>query len=116
MAVPENIESANASNATQHVASLTCPNAGYSGCPPEEIANAAVERGRKRGGGGSGENVHLMVTKLKAGIVKPKVFMATREPDSVEAALQNLEWKQAMTDEFLALIRNNTWSLVEVRI
>ena len=91
MAVPENIEITNDSNAAQHIASLTCPGAGYSGCSPEEKTDAVVEGGRKRRSGSSEENVHPMVTRLKAGIVKPKVFIATREPDSVKAALQNPE-------------------------
>ena len=55
---------------------------------------------------------HSMITRSKNGIYKPKVFMATREPSSVTEALQSAHWKQAMTDEFLALQRNKTWDLV----
>ena len=57
-------------------------------------------------------NIHPMITRSKSGIFKPKVFAATKELDSVEEALQLDYWKQTMTDEFLALLRNNTWSLV----
>jgi hypothetical protein len=31
----------------------------------------------------------------------------------VKAALADSNWKQAMTDEYNDLIRNNTWSLVQ---
>ena len=57
-------------------------------------------------------NRHLMTTRPKNGIFKPTVFVAHKEPDSVEEALQLDHWKQAITNEFLALLRNNTWSLV----
>ena len=57
-------------------------------------------------------NIHPMITRSKSGIFKPKVFGATKELDSVEEALQLDHWKQNMTDEFLTLLRNNTWSLV----
>ena len=53
-----------------------------------------------------------MTTRSKNGIHKPKVFIATREPYPVSEALQSSHWKQAMTDEFLALQRNNTWTLI----
>lgn len=55
-----------------------------------------------------------MMTRSKRGIFKPKVYMAVREPYTVEEALEATHWKQAMTDEFLALQRNNTWSLVSL--
>ena len=34
------------------------------------------------------------------------------EPDSVSQALESLPWRIAMKEEFDALMRNNTWSLV----
>lgn len=37
--------------------------------------------------------------------------MATKAPTSVQEAFQREYWKQAMTDQFLALQRNNTWTL-----
>ncbi|XP_062085503.1 uncharacterized mitochondrial protein AtMg00820-like [Humulus lupulus] len=55
-----------------------------------------------------------MVTRSKAGIHKPKVFIATKEPRSVKDALCTPHWKDAMALEFEALHRNNTWSLVDL--
>ncbi|PNY00673.1 retrovirus-related Pol polyprotein from transposon TNT 1-94 [Trifolium pratense] len=63
---------------------------------------------------------HSMATRSKNGIFKPKkLFLATKyplppstEPTCVSQALQHAEWKQAMSDEFTALMNNGTWSLV----
>ena len=55
-----------------------------------------------------------MVTRNKDGTRRPKVYIASKEPTSVAAALQDLNWKQAMEDEYLALMRNGTWSLVDL--
>lgn len=56
-----------------------------------------------------------MQTRGKDGIRKLKVFFVTvQEPSTVEEALQQDNWKQAMTDEYLALMRNHTWSLVQL--
>ena len=61
-------------------------------------------------------------TRLQNGIVKPKVYTngtvryanlcTTGEPDSVDEALKLPKWRDAMQDEFEALQRNGTWSLV----
>ena len=48
----------------------------------------------------------------KDGIFNRKVYVATLEPSLVVDALQQEQWKIAMTDEFLALMKNKTWSLV----
>ena len=53
-----------------------------------------------------------MVTRAKNGIRKPKAYQATLEPTSVKSALSMPHWKQAMDDEYSALMRNNTWTLV----
>lgn len=53
-----------------------------------------------------------MQTRSKYGIFKPKVFSATKEPSTIQEALQAENWKAAMRDELLALERNSTWSLV----
>ena len=50
----------------------------------------------------------------KLGIHKPRVLLANKEPLSVQEALQHENWRSAMQDEFLALQRNNTWSLVDL--
>ena len=55
-----------------------------------------------------------MTTRAKAGVHKPKVYMAAKEPLIVEDALQKSNWKATMCDKFLALLRNNTWTLVEL--
>ena len=59
-----------------------------------------------------------MVTRSKIGITRPKkVFVADIsgiEPIDVADALSQREWKQAMLDEYNALTRNKTWSLVEL--
>ncbi|PNX72737.1 retrovirus-related Pol polyprotein from transposon TNT 1-94, partial [Trifolium pratense] len=63
---------------------------------------------------------HSMITRGKAGIFKPKkLFSITKyplppsaEPTCVTEALKHSEWKQAMSDEFTALMNNGTWSLV----
>ena len=59
-----------------------------------------------------------MVTQAKNGISKPKVYAATvsdsLEPKLVKATLSIPHWKQDMDDEYAALIRNNTWSLVNL--
>ncbi|RVW60450.1 Retrovirus-related Pol polyprotein from transposon RE2 [Vitis vinifera] len=58
-------------------------------------------------------NTHVMTTRSKNGIAKPKVYIAAvKEPKTVELALQKDEWKQATISELEALQRNNTWSLV----
>jgi hypothetical protein len=37
------------------------------------------------------------------------------EPDNIETALSNVEWENAMDDEFKALVKNKTWDLVSHR-
>uniref|UniRef100_A0A803Q2E8 Reverse transcriptase Ty1/copia-type domain-containing protein n=1 Tax=Cannabis sativa TaxID=3483 RepID=A0A803Q2E8_CANSA len=59
-------------------------------------------------------STHPMVTRLKAGIRKPKALLAHCEPRSNKAALQMPQWNGAITHEFKALIRNNTWILVRL--
>ncbi|WVZ67619.1 hypothetical protein U9M48_016671 [Paspalum notatum var. saurae] len=61
-------------------------------------------------------------TRSQSGIVKPKVFTdgtvrygmltSTGEPQDLEEALHDKNWKGAMEDEFSALLRNKTWHLV----
>lgn len=62
---------------------------------------------------------HPMVTRAKAGIFKPKVYIGEakfnlndHEPVSIKEALEHSGWKQAMVDEIAALNRTNTWTLV----
>jgi hypothetical protein len=61
-------------------------------------------------------------TRLQGGIVKPKQYTdgcirwcnacVTGEPSTVQEALGDPRWKQAMQDEYDALLRNHTWRLV----
>lgn len=56
-----------------------------------------------------------MITRAKAGIFKPKTYFAVTkhlEPTSVKVALQDPKWFLAMKEEFKALQRNHTWTLV----
>lgn len=48
----------------------------------------------------------------KTEIHMPKAFLIAREPTTIHEALQQENWKTAMTDEYLALLRNRTWSFV----
>ena len=59
-------------------------------------------------------NTHSMVTRSKNGISRPKVYATTLEPSLVVDVLQQEQWKAAMIDKFLALMRNKTWSLVSL--
>lgn len=57
-------------------------------------------------------NTHGITTRSKNGIFKPKVLIATREPDSVEEALATAPWKTVMQEEYRALMNDQTWPLV----
>ncbi|GKV02336.1 hypothetical protein SLEP1_g14789 [Rubroshorea leprosula] len=63
---------------------------------------------------------HNMTTRSQNNIFKPRtLFLATKhpldnsiEPTCVSHALNNPQWRQAMSDEFNALVRQGTWELV----
>ncbi|KAH9667511.1 retrovirus-related pol polyprotein from transposon RE1 [Citrus sinensis] len=58
---------------------------------------------------------HPMITRAKAGIFKPKSYLAATEnlePTSVKSALHDPKWFHAVNEEFDALQRNQTWTLV----
>ncbi|OMO89784.1 Integrase, catalytic core [Corchorus capsularis] len=73
-------------------------------------------------------SLHPMMTRLKVGIRKPKALCTTKhplpacysstlehsssEPTCFSQASKDPRWRQAMQDEFNALLRNNTWVLV----
>ncbi|KAL5802292.1 hypothetical protein ACOSQ4_030597 [Xanthoceras sorbifolium] len=66
-------------------------------------------------------NTHLMITRSKLGIFKPKTYSAScypvcclseSEPKSVKVAIQHNHRLATMKAEYNALIRNRTWSLV----
>ncbi|KAH9725329.1 retrovirus-related pol polyprotein from transposon RE1 [Citrus sinensis] len=64
-------------------------------------------------------NTHLMVTRSKHGIYKPKIYLAQRSsyelPTNIASAIKNVKWRNAMLDEYKALLENNTWELVKVQ-
>lgn len=58
-----------------------------------------------------------MITRAKSGIFKPKVYstqLGKTEPGSYEEAIKDDNRKQAMNEEYNALIRNKIWSLVSI--
>ncbi|KAH9678443.1 retrovirus-related pol polyprotein from transposon RE1 [Citrus sinensis] len=60
-------------------------------------------------------NQNPMITRGKAGIFKPKVYTAVllhKEPGTVQEAINDEKWFQAMKAEYDALMSNGTWTLV----
>ncbi|MCH92850.1 retrovirus-related Pol polyprotein from transposon TNT 1-94, partial [Trifolium medium] len=59
-----------------------------------------------------------MQTRAKSGIVLPRqnptLLLTSTEPKTVKQALQDPNWYNAMKEEFDALQRNQTWSLVSL--
>lgn len=62
-----------------------------------------------------------MITHSKNNIFKSKCLYQTStnhalidsmEPTCVTQAIKQVEWRQAMSDEITALLRNGTWELV----
>nr|AAT85031.1 putative polyprotein [Oryza sativa Japonica Group]ABF96679.1 retrotransposon protein, putative, Ty1-copia subclass [Oryza sativa Japonica Group] len=70
----------------------------------------------------TGQEAQRPRTRLQSGIRKEKVYTdgtvkwgmltSTGEPENLQDALQNNNWKCAMDAEYMALIKNNTWHLV----
>ncbi|GMI87432.1 hypothetical protein HRI_002412500 [Hibiscus trionum] len=59
-------------------------------------------------------NTHTMITRSKHGIFKPKLYLVDCEgvPRTIHEAMDSVDWRQAVLDEFTALIANGTWTLV----
>ena len=60
---------------------------------------------------------HPMVTRSKAGIFKPKLYQVSSKtqpslPKNTFDALKDPKWKKAMEDEYHALMKNKTWTLI----
>ena len=56
-----------------------------------------------------------MTIRSKSGIFKPKLYTTTlinKEPNTVREALNDKHWYKAVKEEYEALIRNETWSLI----
>ncbi|CAN1345150.1 Retrovirus-related Pol polyprotein from transposon TNT 1-94 [Linum perenne] len=66
----------------------------------------------------STSSVHPMTTRAATKSLKPKTFSTTlvtpleKEPSTFNQAIKHTCWQIAMQDEYNALMRNNTWSLV----
>lgn len=62
------------------------------------------------------DNIHPMQTRAKSGIVMPRLqpilLLTEVEPSSFKIALADPKWYNAMDEEYQALLRNQTWSLV----
>uniref|UniRef100_A0A803QNV3 Reverse transcriptase Ty1/copia-type domain-containing protein n=1 Tax=Cannabis sativa TaxID=3483 RepID=A0A803QNV3_CANSA len=54
-------------------------------------------------------NQQSMVTKAKAGLSKKKVYLTSKEPVTLTAALKDPKWLVAMQTEIKALTQNKTW-------
>jgi histone deacetylase 1/2 len=62
------------------------------------------------------------MTRSKTGKTKPKIYTdgtiryglscSTNEPENLQVALANKNWKAAMDDEYKALVDSKTWHLV----
>ncbi|GKU87922.1 hypothetical protein SLEP1_g2249 [Rubroshorea leprosula] len=92
------------SHATSSMASYSLPLSPASSLPP------SLQPPRR---------IHPMITRSQVGTRKPRVLpslLATgadiREPKTFKEACQFSEWRSAMVDEFLAVLKNNTWSIV----
>ncbi|KAI5382563.1 hypothetical protein KIW84_070123 [Lathyrus oleraceus] len=63
-------------------------------------------------------NVHPTTTRAKNGIVQPKIhptlLLTHMEPTTVKQALASPHWFQAMQEEYQALLKNQTWTLVNM--
>ena len=58
-----------------------------------------------------------MVTRSKAGIFKPKLYQVSSQtqpllPKNTLDALKDPKWKKAMNDEYHALMKSKTWTLI----
>lgn len=53
-----------------------------------------------------------MVTKPKIDITKPKTFLIAKKLESMINALQHEQWRAPMTNKFITLIKNRTWTLI----
>ncbi|XP_016191817.1 uncharacterized protein LOC107632663 [Arachis ipaensis] len=67
------------------------------------------------------QNTHHMQTRSKSGITKSRVLTATLSstnltnnlPKSITQALATPHWRDAMEKEYSALMKNNTWRLID---
>lgn len=58
---------------------------------------------------------HRLTARPKSGIFKPKFYatsIVNEEPETSDHEVKDEKWKDGMNEEYNALIRNKTWSLV----
>lgn len=58
-----------------------------------------------------------MITRSREGIFKPKLYQISTQnhnslPKNTVEALKEPEWKQTIEDEYNALMKNKTWTLI----
>jgi hypothetical protein len=58
------------------------------------------------------QNNFVKPKRLFPGMVRYAHFCSTGEPESLPKAMNDSQWKQAMDEEFTALMANKTWHLV----
>jgi hypothetical protein len=85
--------------------------------PPEGGSASATELGSS-----TPQAPSPCCTRLMDGIRKPNVYRedtiqyanlaSSGEPYNTQEALSHPQWKASMSDEFSALMKNNTWTLV----
>jgi hypothetical protein len=102
----------------------TSISAGVPHSPPgaTSISSSALESGSSVPSGSAPPAPSPRRTRLMDGIWKPKIFKdgtvryanqtESTEPYNVQEALSNPQWKAAMDDEYVTLMRNKTWRLV----
>jgi hypothetical protein len=121
--VPAAVESAPVLHPTPDVSS-SAPGVSPERCPVHDVpgpSSTASAQPRQQPSASSPE-VLPHRTRLQGGIRKPKVFTdetvrygnlaVLSEPYNLQEALSVPQWKQAMHDEYSALLRNKTWHLV----
>lgn len=48
------------------------------------------------------------------GFLNPRYILQQKNQPQLKRSLQHEHWKSAMRDEYMALLRNKTWSLVDL--
>ncbi|KAE8727992.1 putative catalytic [Hibiscus syriacus] len=82
-----------------------------------EIPASGVTHARENAGGRSHTNIHPMLTRGKCGIYKPKAYSSQFDevvPSTIDEALKSPKRAAAVQEEYDALKRNRTWTLVKL--
>ncbi|XP_071680282.1 uncharacterized protein [Lolium perenne] len=111
-------------DAAWHAASPSRVNASPTGSRPATASDQAPVSGSSVHGGSAAKSAAppARVTRSKTGHAKPKIYTdgtvryglscSTNEPETLQLALADKKWREAMNDEYKALIENKTWHLV----